>query len=279
MNLLENNKDFHDKEAYQKVAFYRGVELYNEGNYQEAITYLDKSLKEPQNAAFTARATYWKAECDYQLGNFEKSLTAYNSFQQLSGAKNTSEFQNLKYNLAYSQFKLKNYTEAINNFKSYVGSSNANPTRKKDAYMRLGDSYFVTSQYWPAMENYNLAIEMGGNDYAEFQKAISYGFVDRTEKKIEELVVFIKNYPKSVYYDDALYELGNTYVAQNKSNEGIAAYDKLVREIPNSSFVPKALLKMWRLAILSLMMLLIWPRNNLIWKTDNLKQKLDLKII
>src|SRR5690606_19873642 len=52
-----------------------------------------------------------------------------------------------------------------------------------------------------------------------------------------------KKYNKSVYRDDALYELGNTYVAQNKSNEAISAYDQLVRDIPNSSFVSKALLK------------------------------------
>src|SRR5690606_33556769 len=148
------------------------------------------------------------------------------------------------YNLAYNQFKLKNYTEAISNFKSYVGSSSAETARKKDALLRLGDSYFVTSQYWPAMENYNTAIEMGGdNDYAQFQKAICYGFVERSEKKIEELIAFIKKYNKSVYRDDALYELGNTYVAQNKSNEAISAYDQLVRDIPNSSFVSKALLK------------------------------------
>lgn len=243
MDLLENNKSFHDDEAYQKVAFYRGIELYNESNYLDAITYLDKSLKHQKTPSFTVRATYWKAESEYQLSNFEKALRGYNKFQQMPGAKNTSEFENLKYNLAYVHFKLKNYDEAISNFKSYVGSRDANPTRKKDAYMRLGDSYFVTSQYWPAMENYNSAIEMGGNDYAEFQKAISYGFVDRAERKIEDLISFIKKYPNSVYNDDALYELGNTYIAQNKNNEGIAAYDQLVRDNPNSSFVPQALLK------------------------------------
>ncbi len=244
MELLENNKNFHDKAAYQKVAFYRAIELYNEGNYNEAISYLDKSLKEPKNPNFTARATYWKAESDYELGNYENALSGYKQFQQLPSAQSTSEFKNLKYNLAYTQFKLKNYPEAIANFKSYVGSSTSDKVRKKDAYMRLGDSYFVTSQYWPAMENYNAAIEIGGaNDYAEFQKAISYGFVDRTEKKLEELMAFVKKYPRSVYYDDALYELGNTYVAQNMNKEGIAAYDQLVREVPTSIFVPKALLK------------------------------------
>ncbi len=163
----------------------------------------------------------------------------------MQGAQNTSEYGNLKYSLGYNQFKLKNYPDAINNFKSYVGQNDAEHARKKDAYLRLGDSYFVTSQYWPAMENYNAAIEMGeaGTDYAQFQKAISYGFVDRSDKKIEELIAFVKKYPKSVYRDDAYYELGNTYVAQNKNNEAISAYDQLIRDIPNSSFVSKALLK------------------------------------
>lgn len=244
LNLLENNKNFSDKTAYQKVAFYRGIELYNESNYNEAILLFDKSLKEPQDANFAARATYWKAESDYQLSNFEKSLAGYKKFAQMQGSQNTSENKNLKYNMAYNQFKLKNYTDAIANFKSYVGSPSVETARKKDALMRLGDSYFVTSQYWPAMENYNAAIEMGGdNDYAQFQKAISYGFVDRPEKKIEELIAFTKKYPKSVYRDDALYELGNTYVAQNRNDEAISAYDQMIRDIPNSSFVSKAMLK------------------------------------
>ncbi len=244
LDLLENNKNFSDKAAYQKVAFYRGIELYNEGDYKEAISFFDRSLKEPIDGSFKARATYWKAESDYQLSNYDKSLAGYKQFQQLSEAQNTSEYKNLKYNLGYNQFKLKNYNEAISNFKSYVGTASAETVRKKDAYLRLGDSYFVTSQYWPAMENYNSANELGGdNDYAQFQKAISYGFVDRSDKKVEELIAFVKKYSQSPYRDDALYELGNTYVAQSKPSEGISAYDQLIRDIPNSSFVPKALLK------------------------------------
>ncbi len=244
LNLLENNKSFADKATYQKVAFYRAMELYNEANYNEAIQILDKSLKEPQDATFTALATYWKAEADYQLSNFEQSLNGYKTFVDMPVAKNTSEYNNVNYNMGYNQFKLKDYTAAITSFKNFVSQPSAESVRKKDAYLRLGDSYFVTSAYWPAMENYNAAIELGGdNDYAQFQKAISYGFVDRSEKKIEELIAFSKEYPKSVYRDDALYELGNTYVAQNNNDDAIAAYNQLIGEIPNSSFVSKALLK------------------------------------
>jgi len=245
MILLENNKSYENKLAYQKVAFYRGIELYNSGDYQGATGFFNKSIKEPYDRSFTARATYWMAESDFQLSNFEEAVIGYKQYLQLPGASETSEFINISYNLAYAYFKLKNYTEAISNFKNYVSQSNADKSRKKDAHLRLGDSYFVTSQYWPAMENYNAAIELGSenNDYAQFQKAISYGFVDRIETKIKDLQSFVEKYPKSIYRDDALYELGNTYVSQDKNSDAIQVYDKLVRELPKSSFVSKALLK------------------------------------
>ncbi len=245
MELLENNKAFENKLAYQKVAFFRGLELYNAGNYTEAKTLFNKSLQEPRDAKYTARATYWKAESDYQLSDFDEASIGYKQYLQLPEAASTPEYDNAQYNLAYNQFKLKNYSEAITNFKGYLESSSANGARKQDAYLRLGDSYFVTSEYWPAMENYNKAIEVGATDedYAAFQKAISYGFVDRTEDKIEGLQNFLRTYVKSVYRDDALYELGNTYVSQNKNNEALRTYDNLVQNIPKSIYKPRALMK------------------------------------
>jgi tetratricopeptide (TPR) repeat protein len=245
INLLENNRSFENKKVYQKVAFYRGIELYAEGNYAEAVAFFDKSLKEPYDAVFTARATYWMAESDYRDSNFDSSLIGYKQFLQLSGASQTPEYENSRYNLAYNYFKLKNYPEAIANFTQYLASSTNNTARSNDAYLRLGDSHFVSSDYWPAMENYNMAIEGNSpdSDYAAFQKAISLGFVDRSQKKLDALKVFGIQFPKSIYRDDALYELGNTYLARDETAEAIAAYDQLVREIPKSSFVPKGQLK------------------------------------
>lgn len=245
IDLLENNKSFSNKKAYQKVAFYRGVELYNEGDYVQAVALFDKSLKEPLDPFFTARATYWKAESDYNDSNFESSLVGYKQFLQLPSAAQTPEYENSNYHLAYNYFKLKSYPEAITHYERFIGSSTANSAQKNDAYLRLGDSHFVSSSYWPAMENYNKAIEgrSPDRDYADFQKAISYGFVDRSDNKLEELKDFGRKYPKSIYRDDALYELGNTYLAKDRTREAISAYDRLARELPKSSYVPKGLLK------------------------------------
>lgn len=245
LNLLESSNDYDDKVVYQKVAYYRGTELYIDGNYSGALVLFNKSLAERNNQTFTAKATYWKAECDYNLENFSEALIGYKEFKGMAAAKNTAEYENIDYNIAYTYFKRKEYATAIDAFKNYAEKSNIPKTQKNDAYLRLGDSYFVTSDYWSAMEAYNNAIAMKGidSDYAYFQKAISYGFVDKNDRKIEDLEAFLSKYNKSIYRDDAYYELGNTYVATGNTQKAIQSYNKLINEQSSSSFVSKALLK------------------------------------
>jgi TolA-binding protein len=245
IELLESNNSYHNKSAYQKVTFYRGLELYSEGKFKEATVNFNKSLMESIDLAIKARATYWKAESKYQQSNFEASLIEFKTYLQLSKASETLEYKNIDYNLAYNYFKVKNYSEAIHYFNSYVSNSNAPVAQKRDAFLRLGDVYFVTSSYWLALENYYKAINLGisDQDYAHFQIAISYGFVDRINKKVEGLKAFESDFPGSIYKDDAFYELGNTYVAQNNYDAALVVYSKLIRELPNSSYVARTLLK------------------------------------
>ena len=245
LEVLDNNRTFASKEAYQKVAFYRGLELFTEGDYQEAGSFLEKSLKEPQIPAFTARAIYWKAESDYQLNNFEDALIGYKLFAQNAEADQLDEYNYLNYNLAYTYFKQKDYPQAITYFDEYTKSAKDDEVRLNDAFLRLGDSYFVSTKYWPAIESYNKAIALNKSDadYAYFQKAISYGFVNRNKQKIEGLQTFINTYTKSTLRDDAMFELGDSYINDNRTAEGLDMFDQLVSNYRKSSYVPKALLK------------------------------------
>ncbi|MGM0934010.1 MAG: tetratricopeptide repeat protein [Bacteroidota bacterium] len=245
MRLLENNRNFSDKQAYQKVAYYYGLELYEEGDYQEAIKNFEKALSEPRNPKITAQSTYWKAESEFSINRIDDAIIGYREFSGMSAAQGTPEMENLDYNLGYSYFKKNEYARAADYFKKYSSDNSKDSARRNDALLRLGDSYFVTSQYWPAMEAYNKAIDnnVSNSDYAAFQKAISYGFVGRNETKIKELNSFVNRYSRSSYRDDALYELGNTYVAMNNTSQAIQAYDRLIRDVSGSSFVPKAMLR------------------------------------
>lgn len=245
MGLMENNPAFADKVAYQKVAFYRGIEEYNKADYDAAVVSFRKSLKDPQTSEFTARAQYWIAQGEYNQNRMDAAITDFQKFQQNPEARNLPEYANVDYDLAYAYFKKKQYAQAVSNFEKYVKSNPDDEVRKGDAYVRLGDSHFIDRQYWPAMEAYNSAMEMPGadRDYATFQKAISYGFVDRKDQKIDALKDFASRFPSSSYRDDALYELGNTYVSLQQNDQAIEAYDRMVREIPQSKFVAQAQLK------------------------------------
>jgi TolA-binding protein len=243
--FLEKNKSPENKSAYQKVAFYRGLELYTDGKYQEAATLFEKSIEEQREPIFTARATFWKGETEYVLDDFKNALLSYKQFMGLAGAKETPEYKNSNYNIAYAYFKLKEYDQAGDYFENQIEKVKEDKVRLNDSYLRLGDCRFVTSKYTAALEAYNKVVELKSvdADYGYFQKAICYGFVSKNEKKMEELNTFLKLYPKSEYRDDALFELGNTYVAENKKDLAIDTYDRLNTEFKKGSYTSRAILR------------------------------------
>ena len=245
LKLLDGKKSFENKVAFQKVAFYRGIELYNEGQYHEAGNLFSESLKEPRDDEYTARATFWKAETDYNLTNYEAALIGFKQFEEQTVSKSTPEFENIDYNIAYTYFKLKNYEQAILYFNRFIANKKVDGVRLNDAYLRLGDAYFVTSDYNNAIKAYTNANKIGelDSDYAFFQKALSAGYIGQPSRKISELERFISNYPKSKLRDDAMYELGNSYVKANEPNKAMQMYNSLNTEYKMSSFVPKSLLR------------------------------------
>ncbi|WP_134345718.1 tetratricopeptide repeat protein [Flavobacterium psychrophilum] len=245
LNLLEKNKSFENKTAYQKVAFYRGLELFTDGSYKEALAIFKKSIAEQKDPKFSARGTFWKAETEYILNDFTNALLSFKQFLGYPEAKETVEFANVNYNMAYSHFKLKEYEQAGDFFQKYIEVSKDDKTRLTDAYLRLADSKFVTTRYAAALEAYDKAIILKtfDADYAAFQKAICYGFMGKNDKKIAGFNQFLKTYPNSQYRDDALFELANTYTTENETASSIKTYDQLIAENSNGSYVSKALLR------------------------------------
>ena len=245
LKLLEGRKSFENKVAYQKVAFYRGIELYNESKYLEAESFFDKSIAEPRDDKYTARATFWKAETDYNLTNYDDALVGFKLFQGSSQSTTTKEIKNIDYNLGYTYFKQKNYTKSSYHFQSYISNSAEDKVRLNDAYLRLGDGYFVSSEYDKGIGAYERAIKMNEiePDYAFFQKAISYGYIGQGATKIKELNEFISTYTKSTLRDDALYELGNSYVKINEVDKAMRMYDELNTKYKASPYISKALLR------------------------------------
>lgn len=234
-----------DNALFQKVAFYRGSELFTEGKHDEAKSYYEKSLTVPSDGLITAQATFWKGESNYRLNNYIKATTDFKSFSTNPNASKTTEFEIYNYNLGYAYFKQKEYNSATEEFKKYCNLNTGDEVKTNDSYLRIGDGYFINRNYTSAIDYYNKALEMDGvdADYAQFQKAISFGLTGDEDAKINELNLFLQNHFKSIYRDDAYYVLGNSYIKQQKNNQALNSFDKLINNHKRSSLVSKAMLK------------------------------------
>ncbi len=242
--LLEKSNDPRDQEVYKKVSFYRGLELFNELQYAEALNYLKKAANS-NDTTLAGRSLYWLGETSYQLKDFSNAKNFYTQFLNNANVSKTDEYNQIHYSLAYADFNLKNYKGAIENFEQYLKNNPKTNAWTNDALLRLADSYFVEGKYWPAMERYNKLISSNSSDedYAAYQKAISYGFVDRSNKKIEDLEDFIKKYRNSNLRPNALFELGNAYVSEGNTAKGVQYYKQIQNEYKGNNFVPRAMLR------------------------------------
>ncbi len=241
-------KDTKIKEAYQRIAFYRGLELFNNLKYKEAINSFQKSqIYFWFSRSIRAQSVYWTAESYYRVDDFNNAIRNYNEFLLSPGAISLSEYNNAHYNLGYCYFKKEEYDSSLLWFRKYT---NLNPPNSKnylaDAFNRVGDCYFIDRKFWMAVENYDKSIALNATDvdYAMYQRGFLLGLVDRPNKKIESLEELTNKYPTSTYYDDALYELGRSYMSVKNYKKAEENYSKIVIDYPTSKYLMQSLLQL-----------------------------------
>ena len=232
--------------AYQKIAYYRAIEYFNDKDYVNAQLLFKKSIQIGKDKKINAMAKYWIADAYYRQGQFEDAIEGYNEFNLYPGAALNKEFNFVNYNIGYCHFKKERYEEAAVAFRKFTTEPNeAINKMKNDAFIRIGDCYFMKSDYKKAIDFYTEAIKLNlfDTDYALFQKASALGLLAKTEDKISNLETLLNKYPKSNYADDAQYEIGNAYMQKENYIKALSFFEQLQKEYPKSSYIKKAMLK------------------------------------
>jgi len=239
------NKSPELKSVYEELLFNTGVECYQSRQYDKAQPYFSKILNSKQSGERKAEAAFWLAESAYGAHDF---VTAERYYKQVKG--NSAASRNLlamaDYGLGYINYQKPDYEAAIGNFRSFIQKyDDVNTNLKSDAYIRLGDCFFVDRNYDLAINYYDLATRVGkmNVDYALFQQGLCYGAKGDSNRKISMLNDMVKTYPSTNYYDRALFEIGNTHLVYGDKRSAIAAFGRLVKERPRSSYTRQALMK------------------------------------
>jgi len=234
--------------SYQRVAFFRGLELFNDLAFMEASNKFDASLSYGQyDPSLRALCYYWKGESRYRLKEYDQAIRHYQDFLQTDGAVALEEYAVCHYNMGYAEFKKENYREALSWFKRFETMYKGRNKRIfGDAYNRIGDMYFIDARYQQAIEYYDRAIANATTDvdYALFQKGVSMGVLDRYGEKIEILGQILDGFKNSNYIADALYETGRSHFILQQAGRAIPYYQKILDQHPNSSYVSKALVQL-----------------------------------
>ncbi|WP_198519829.1 tetratricopeptide repeat protein [Polaribacter sp. ALD11] len=244
LKFLSEKKNEENIALGLEVSFYRGIQLFNENKYKEALPYFTQG-KKSKLIEVKQKSHYWEAETIYRLEDYKDALTKFIILNKFLKSNKTASFALVDYNIGYSHFKLKEYEKAGESFSSFLQNDSISDALKYDALIRLGDSYFATTNYKKAIiaykkvtDNYGL-----GADYATYQIAMSYGFTNENEEKIITLKKVINNYQVSNLKDDALYQLGNTYSKLKDHKNAHIAYDRLIEKHPKSVFISRSLLR------------------------------------
>ncbi len=251
MTSLEKitTKDNRLKEAYQKVAYYRGIELFRNKKYPDAAATFDKSLMyKEMNPELAAQALYWRGESNYRLGNTVAAVKDWESFRQMPAARSLAEYELIDYNLGYVWYNEGEYSKALPFFMAFNNTVDQ-ATRSDivaDARNRIADCYYIRADYPSAIAYYDKVIDYAklDADYAMFQKGFAQGLSNNNEAKISTLSGLISKFPKSAYVPNALFERGRAHVALEQPTRGEADFTNIIAWHTSSQFVPPAMVQL-----------------------------------
>lgn len=242
--------------AYQKVAYFRAIEMFNAGEYEKAIVLFNTSHKNPIDLQIKSETYLWKAEALYALNRYDEAIKEFNNFNWLASTNDLENSAALvsrsSYSAGYAFIKKDDYPAARPYFAKSIENLEATKDKElvrkiyPDALIRFGDCYFIMRNYPKAAEQYNIVVDrkLSGADYALYQKAIIAGLNGQYDTKIEYINKIAKDYSNSLYVDDALFEKGNTLINTGKANEAIAVFEKITNEYKGSNYTPQSYLKL-----------------------------------
>ena len=240
------NLDAEMQQIYAQLTYNIGIESYTATDYDKAITYLNKTVSNKQaDVKMRAEAFYWLADSYYQKKENANAENYYNAFLKTSASGQSELLPMAYYNLGYIAYSKGNFNGAIKNFNYFFNITKGDNAFEADAWMRIGDCYFMERNYSKAIKAYGNAMKLDNvnADYALFQQGMGNGALGDMNAKVECLDNLTKNYKTSSFYDRAVYELGMAHLSTGDERSAIAAFNKLVKERPRSAYARQGQMK------------------------------------
>lgn len=233
--------------AKQYVLYQLGVQALSNNSTAKAKIYFQQSLKyEKYDRNLATDTRLWLGETNYRLGEYATAQKYQKTFLN-SVSKSNANYGLGNYDLGYSLFQQRKYSEARQYFEQAATSTQLGTSLRADAYNRLADCQYYSRQYAAAETNYDAAYNLDRNsagDYALYQKAIMLGLTKDYSGKVATIDNMLKQFPSSSLAPSALLEKANTYSLNNNNTAAADAYNQLVKRYPSTVEARKGLLQL-----------------------------------
>lgn len=231
------------QQTKQYLRYQLGAEAYMQNKNADAIDRFTEVINnEAGTSEYKTDSYYWRAEAYYHLRDYQNAENDIAAFEKQKNVSKNANRVGAKYLKGYVYFSEHRYEPAQKAFSEYLLNADPASATYSDALNRIGDCHFSMRQFSKAENCYAQVVAHGstGADYAMFQRGYALGLLKRYNDKINVLEKLVKQYPRSDYADDALYEIARAELMRERNEEAIKVYEQLLTAYPNSNMARKA---------------------------------------
>lgn len=232
-------------QAFQKASFLKGTELFNKGDYEQAVIHFNKSLEYPKDRRYVALASFWNGEA-YSIGKrYPEAIASYQRVMNVQTDADPDIVMKARYGLGYAFYNTKEYDKAMSNFTAFVNSGTKATPNYADAVIRIADCYYVKKQYSDALANYSKARTLASpdNDYVLLQSGVIYGIQGKYQESKNMFADLAKSYPRSRYRDEAIFQLAQFDIEQGNYQAAVDGLSQIIRTGTDTRFIPYAFMR------------------------------------
>lgn len=248
LNSINNIKKPGNKvlKAKQYVLYNLGVQSMS-NNPADALTYLKEavSLGNLDKTVYN-ESRLWLAEAQYAAGQYKEASENQQAYIKQAG-KSGDNYGIAQYNLGYSLYQQRKYADALKAFQNAAASKQLDATMLGDTYSRMGDTYYYTQDYTAAQESYNLAMTTdkdAARDYPLYQIGIMMALNKQYEQAVNQMDLLVKECPNSTLVPQAMLEKGKAQAAMGSGKDAVATYKSVVKNFSDKPEARKALIQM-----------------------------------
>jgi TolA-binding protein len=221
-----------DSKLYGKVVPYYLTQIYfMRGDFQKVINYTAPLLSDPELENYE-EVSHIAGQAYFELQQYKEAVPLLKRY--IDQAKQVSSEE--MYQLAYAQYKIQDYTNAIKSFKQL---NIVEDSLGQSAMYALADCYLKTGNKPMARDAFQKAARLSFDKIIEEVASFMYAKLslelDFTNIAINALIAFIDKYPNSIYKTEATELLSTSLLVTRNYAKAIEILEKANVQTPTAA--------------------------------------------